>query len=359
MLPPSRLGVTKDNLSISSRMIVQFAKNLPDPRGNYLLYVDNFFMNLKLATVLRRFGVAICGTCKQGSGFSEELLRLRACSTKSKDWGKQSLDVVQNVACIAWQDNNVVQFMTTGHTMKQIKEEFVQMPARKRVGIPKECVQKTDVSACINGESPLNLKLRITWNERLPKPFVIHDYNMNMGGVDRNAQMRTYYSIKRPSVKFWHILFDAFIELAVQNAFRMHKLHFLTVEPNQFAMKQSHEAFIEDLACMLIQRHGGRARLGNFGGESNTQDALHPAEHRFERLRTKRQCWACKQNGRQRPHRRPLQAIDPNIQTERQKNAVPETSFQCIACRKPCCRSKFGEQNKCWNYLHRFQRPVS
>ena len=177
-----------------------------------------------------------------------------------------------------------------------------------------------------------------------------------MGGVDRNAQMRANYSIKRPTAKYWLNIFEFLIEFAVQNAFRQHHMYFSTVEGelNQFAQK-THKQFIEDLATTLIYRHAGRSRMRN-ASESASEIAGYPAKHVFGKLPKRRDCWSCAENNRRRPKRPALEAIDPNVLTKRQKTARSQTSFQCATCKRPCCKTKLGEENQCWAYLHRWQQ---
>lgn len=137
-----RIGVQKFDLSASSQMVYQLASGLPDPHGNYILYVDNFFNNIKLAMVLKQKGIAICGTAKQGSGFSEDLLHLRPCFTKKGDRAKKSIDVVckpgndvDDVLCLAWSNNAGVQIMITGQSPEQVIQEVVFMDSNKQSGI--------------------------------------------------------------------------------------------------------------------------------------------------------------------------------------------------------------------------------
>ena len=60
-------------LSDSSSMVLQLAKSLPKPYS-HVIYMDNFFTNVKLYTALKELGIGACGTAKNGSGFPPELL---------------------------------------------------------------------------------------------------------------------------------------------------------------------------------------------------------------------------------------------------------------------------------------------
>ena len=240
--------------------------------------------------------------------------------------------------------------MSTGHTFKQVEEEVVFMDARKRTGIPADCKEKTS-TILIDPESP-NHRVTIQWHERITKPGPINEYNMHMGGVDRNAQMRSNYSIKRPTVKFWVNMFEFLIEFAAQNAFRMHHMYFSTAdgEPNQFAQK-THKQFIEDLAITLIHRHAGRSRT-RYPGDLDEHNQDVPSQHVYEKLPKRRRCYSCAKMRIRRPPGRALQSIDPNIQSKEQQAARSQTRYQCAACKKPVCRGVKDKENQCWQYLH-------
>ena len=60
-------------LSDSSSMVLQLAKSLPKPYS-YVVYMDNFFTNVKLYTALKELGIGACRTAKNESRFSPELL---------------------------------------------------------------------------------------------------------------------------------------------------------------------------------------------------------------------------------------------------------------------------------------------
>ena len=68
----SLLEQTK-GLSDSSSVVLQLAKSLPKPYS-HVVYMDNFFTNVKLYTALKELGIEVCETAKNGSGFPLELL---------------------------------------------------------------------------------------------------------------------------------------------------------------------------------------------------------------------------------------------------------------------------------------------
>jgi hypothetical protein len=153
-----------------------------------------------------------CGTVKIGSGYPEELVRIRAAANKSKDWGKMGLMTVKSdkklnieegdVLCMAWVDLNTVQYMTTIHTIDEMKE-IIYNDSKRRHGVPKSVI------CTIDEES------------KLPFPAPIVEYNHYMGGSDGNAQQRSYYSCQRPDSRYWWPLFTFLLDAAVLNAFKL------------------------------------------------------------------------------------------------------------------------------------------
>ena len=55
--------------------------------------------------------------------------------TKKNNWGMKACSTVNDVLCLAWQDNNTVQLMTTIHTPNKMKDYDI-VSKTKRHGIP-------------------------------------------------------------------------------------------------------------------------------------------------------------------------------------------------------------------------------
>ena len=107
-------------LSDSSSMVLQLAKSLPKPYS-HVIYMDNFFTNVKLYTALKELGIGACGTAKNGSEFPSELLTFREVLTKKNNWGMKAYFTVKEVLCLVWQNNNTVQLMITVHIPDDLK----------------------------------------------------------------------------------------------------------------------------------------------------------------------------------------------------------------------------------------------
>lgn len=59
----------------------------------------------------------------------------------------------------------------------------------------------------------------------LPQPKIVHLYNQNMGGVDRMDQNIAQYRISIRGKKWYSCITSYSIDVAVQNAWQLHKLH--------------------------------------------------------------------------------------------------------------------------------------
>lgn len=79
----SNLQKKKPGLTDSSTVVYRLCESLPQDVG-YVVFMDNFFINVKLLTALKQIGIGGCGTAKAGSGFPPELLEIRELSTKKK-----------------------------------------------------------------------------------------------------------------------------------------------------------------------------------------------------------------------------------------------------------------------------------
>ncbi len=65
-------------------MIIQLCKNLSS-NLDFVLFVNNFFINARLFKVLRSMNIEICDTIKIKNDYSRELMIIRAAAIKQKD----------------------------------------------------------------------------------------------------------------------------------------------------------------------------------------------------------------------------------------------------------------------------------
>ena len=82
------------------------------------MYIDNFFINVKLFKYFCQYGIDAYEIIKADSGFSIEMLFFWDILTKKKDWDFLQTTIVDDkMLCVLWQDLNIVQLMTTYHLL--------------------------------------------------------------------------------------------------------------------------------------------------------------------------------------------------------------------------------------------------
>ena len=109
-----------------------------------------------------------------------------------------------NGTCVAvlWKDRQEVRFLTSAHNpivpVTQTKRGVIFDTARNKY------IRATTTKTVLN---------------------VSYDYNFNMNGVDIADQLRSYYSCKLRSRKWWHSLFWWMVDTAICNAYVVYKHH--------------------------------------------------------------------------------------------------------------------------------------
>ena len=108
------------------------------------------------------------------------------------------------VLCASWQDNNVVNFMTTLHN----EEDFhaYEEKDRKR---RKATIRIYDPT--LERDQPL----------RIPIPY--WQYNHYMGSTDQHSQLKASYTTSHPMRRVWWPLFFDLLDSAVGNAYVVHR----------------------------------------------------------------------------------------------------------------------------------------
>ena len=172
-------GITTDisNTQAAVERLVSILYQNITSTYSYHLYIDNLFMNWKLAILFLQKGIASTGTARKGAcGYPTTLSACKAINTAFK-WGAIQAKEVEKVLALLWQDNNAVQAFTTGYTPL----EFV-IKERKRP--KKSSTNATIARAAFNG----------SYRRELPVPRAIDDYNHSMGFVDNANQMRAAFT---------------------------------------------------------------------------------------------------------------------------------------------------------------------
>ena len=108
---------SNDTLSSSSRVILQLCKDLLKSY-DYVVFMNNFFSSVKLFKALKREEINACDTAKLSSEYSNQLLHLWLIFIKAKNWDLRVHMIVKDeILCLAWQNNNVLQYMIISHDL--------------------------------------------------------------------------------------------------------------------------------------------------------------------------------------------------------------------------------------------------
>ena len=123
-----------------------------------------------------------------------------------------------------------------------------------------------------------------------PMPSLIRDYNLHMGGSDRNAQQRAYYSSQRPSDRYWWPLFIFLLDAATLNAYKLYELD------DALDHKLSRSEFIRNVATTLMQNPMGNTKYYDIQTtiHTNASPRVSQPTHHYIHLEKKRLCQACK-----------------------------------------------------------------
>ena len=100
-------------------MVLQMAYLLPKFENSpYVIYLDNYFTSIPLFSILQKENIGVAGTTRPlGIDFLALLIVLRKNWSTKLDWGTTVVDIVDNMLCISWQDNNFVLGLSIVHTI--------------------------------------------------------------------------------------------------------------------------------------------------------------------------------------------------------------------------------------------------
>ena len=161
------------------------------PEQQFIVFLDNLFLNVNVAHCLLAIGFAVMGTTRKNAiGLPTSLTDVLAKDKEAKkdDRKKQPLAynsalaiVMHKCLCFLWQDNNSVLAITTAHSLHQ-PQDRVQ---RERKRPSSTLTNAKQAYACFEGQSKKELSI----------PVPIDDYNHGMNGVDIASQIQRGFSI--------------------------------------------------------------------------------------------------------------------------------------------------------------------
>lgn len=189
--PYQGAGVTTAELGLGGSVVVNLASSLPPDK--YVLYFDNFFTSLRLLQHLDTIGMQATGTVRANRIDNCPVLEVDKMKKTVRGTSDYRLDTTSNILVARWNDNSVVTLASNCHGMEPAGSAKRWSTAEKR---------------------------RI----EIPQPYLIGQYNKNMGGVDRMDQNIATYRISIRSRKWWWPLFAYMVDVAMQNAWLIYRL---------------------------------------------------------------------------------------------------------------------------------------
>jgi hypothetical protein len=299
-----------DELTPTGSMVLQMARLLPKfPNSPYVIYLDNYFTSIPLFSMLQKENIGAAGTTRpSGIDFLALLIVLRKNWSTKLDWGTTVADIVNNVLCIGWQDNNFVLGLSTVHTVHQ--PQVGVLSERNR---PSKTSTNSAITQKVFGNSPRMLLDILTW---------VDDYNHNMNSVDLANQFRQAYDTQQIAYRIWMPLLHWILDQAAINAFKIAII--LKVQQK------------DDRSCHLEFRRALYRRLLDYSKPQLWREA---GPHNWERRPKRQLCIICsmklklKKSFVAQQKEAGLKVIDADIKVP------PQVWSGCGFCDVPLCKT--------------------
>jgi hypothetical protein len=145
------------------------------------------------------------------------LVKIKNRFVTKLEWNILFAAVVQDVLCLAWQDNNIVLALSNIHTVNKA-EDFCEKQRRS----PVKTLTNRRIIRKVFKEEPIKELLILCF---------IDDYNYYIRGVDLANQFRELYKTHKATLRNWWPFFYWLINVACINAYRLYLLHSESTHP--------------------------------------------------------------------------------------------------------------------------------
>ena len=183
------------NLGVGGNVVARLSSSLPINVG-YKLYFDNYFTSVALMQYLQKKGIWAVATIRADrlKGAEKVLEDEKSLSKKGRGSSDWCVDANSNIVIIRWMDNGIVQLISN-HIGKDDGSQAQRWSAKEKKFIT------------------------------IPRPLMVEEYNMHMGGVDLCDMLMALYRITLRSTKYYmHIVYYC-IGLSVINGWLLYRRH--------------------------------------------------------------------------------------------------------------------------------------
>lgn len=171
-------------LGDTSAIVFKLITNTLPP--NSILFINNYFIELKLASKLKASRITIYKTIKPNrTNLPELLVEMKQRFTKDIPYGTLTAVVQDNILMIAWQNNNLILALTTAYGVREVNNTII----KKRKRLNRTSTNNRIVLPTFK-EDENNV-----WQKDFDIPKIFFYYNRYMEEINRfNALVTTYSS---------------------------------------------------------------------------------------------------------------------------------------------------------------------
>lgn len=171
---------------LGSRVVKKLLEVCKDPTA-HVVYFDNFFSSMQLFIDLRSQGFRATGTVRDNRTKKCPIMTKQEMKKKDRGYSDHRFDKNNEILCVKWHDNSVVCLLTNFDTV----EPFVKVNRYSK---------KEKAKVAVN------------------QPRLIHNYNKNMGGVDKHDWLISKYPIRFRGKKWYWPLVIRVLDMFLVNA---------------------------------------------------------------------------------------------------------------------------------------------